>query len=145
MKLIKKNSNEKGFTLVELVIVIAILAILALILVPAVSKYVGNADKAKNEASIRTIYSSAITEVATDPSIIDANGTEVTAAGITLIKEASNLKGSDPITVNVLNGNVESVTYTVKGVVYSFNGQEVTTGDNSVEGQDQKNQITIIK
>lgn len=44
IKLIKKY--QKGFTLVELVTVIAILAIVALILIPSISKYVGNADGA---------------------------------------------------------------------------------------------------
>ena len=64
MKLIKKN-NKKGFTLIELVIVIAILAILALILVPAIGKYIGNANDAKNQASARTIYTNAVLAMST--------------------------------------------------------------------------------
>lgn len=63
MKLIKKN-NKKGFTLVELIVVIAILAILALILVPAITKYVDGANKSKDQANARAIYSEAMLMIA---------------------------------------------------------------------------------
>lgn len=59
MKLIKKN-NKKGFTLVELIVVIAILAILALILVPAITGYVEKANKSKDYANARALYSEAV-------------------------------------------------------------------------------------
>ena len=42
----KKTKDNKGFTLVELIVVITILAILAAILVPALLGYI---DKAKNQ------------------------------------------------------------------------------------------------
>lgn len=51
----KIYKNKKGFTLIELIIVIVILAILAAIAIPAVSKYVGNANMARVEADINTI------------------------------------------------------------------------------------------
>ena len=55
MKTIKKN--EKGFTLVELVIVVAILAILAALLVPRIMGNVEEAKKSKELANARTIAS----------------------------------------------------------------------------------------
>lgn len=55
MKTIKKN--EKGFTLVELVIVVAILAILATLLVPRIMGNVEEAEKSKELANARTIAS----------------------------------------------------------------------------------------
>ncbi|NLC64653.1 MAG: prepilin-type N-terminal cleavage/methylation domain-containing protein, partial [Erysipelothrix sp.] len=58
MKLIRKN--KKGFTLVELIVVIAILAILALILVPAITGYVSKANKSKNQANARAVYTTAM-------------------------------------------------------------------------------------
>ena len=53
-------SEKKGFTLIELVIVIAILSILALILVPTINKYTVEANKAKDQASLRTLYTEAL-------------------------------------------------------------------------------------
>lgn len=44
-----KENKKKGFTLVELIVVLVILAILAALLVPALTGYI---DKAKNKAII---------------------------------------------------------------------------------------------
>lgn len=46
---IRKMKNQKGFTLVELIVVLVILAILAAMLVPALTGYI---DRAKNQAII---------------------------------------------------------------------------------------------
>ena len=59
MKWINKKRNKKGFTLVELVVVIAILGILAAIAVPKLSKSRENAAIAAHNANVRTIESSA--------------------------------------------------------------------------------------
>ena len=52
---IDKNKN-KGFTLVELVIVVAILAILVGILAPAYSKYVERSAESTDLENVRTAY-----------------------------------------------------------------------------------------
>lgn len=72
MKLIKKN-NKKGFTLVELIVVIAILAILALILVPAITGYVGKANKSKDYANARALYSEAVIQYSEKGNVEDIN------------------------------------------------------------------------
>lgn len=109
----KKLKNNKGFTLIELVVVIAILAILALILVPAIGKYIGDANISKNKASARTIYSNAVLE--------NSKGTYTksteTGHDIDLDEAVEKLSNAATGTVDVTlkDGSVVSIVYRPDG------------------------------
>jgi general secretion pathway protein G len=49
-----RNRNEKGFTLIEVVVVVAVIAILAAVLTPYITKYIDDSKiaKARNEAQV---------------------------------------------------------------------------------------------
>lgn len=53
------KENKKGFTLIEMIVVIAIIGVLAAILVPSLSGYVRTAKESKKEANARTVYTAA--------------------------------------------------------------------------------------
>ena len=53
-----KHTNKKGFTIVELVIVIAVIAILAAVLIPNLSRLVGKANESKALQEARNTVSS---------------------------------------------------------------------------------------
>lgn len=65
----KKILTKKGFTLIELIVVIAILAILAAILIPSLTNYLDESNKAKNLANARSAYSELMLQNATNPKV----------------------------------------------------------------------------
>ena len=72
-KLLNKKKNNKGFTLVELVIAIAILAILVGLLAPQYTKYVEKSRKAADASNMDELVK-AIQVYATDKAITPATG-----------------------------------------------------------------------
>lgn len=108
MKKILKN--KKGFTLIELIVVIAILAILAAILIPSLTNYLAKATYSKNQANARSYYSAVALEVATkNPSPADGSYTP-TSTG--------NPCGTTAVTVT--SGGVSAYSCTIDGKAFTL-------------------------
>ncbi len=63
--LIKKLKNKKGFTLMEMLIVVAIMVILVAVSIPVFTSQLGNARKATDDANIRAAKSVMLTQYMT--------------------------------------------------------------------------------
>lgn len=125
---INKKRNKKGFTLVELVIVIAILGILVAIAVPKLSRSRLTAQVATHNANVRILKSAAAMYMADNP-------TEMKIEDGGLKKYLDD--GKMPVTV-VKVGTVEAKTdYTVelfKGDIVVTPGEaKISTDGKTVE------------
>ena len=74
MKKELRNKKKKGFTLIELIVVIVILGVLALVVVPRVGGFTKDAAISSHNANVRTLHSAAMMYAAEHP------GTAVTSA-----------------------------------------------------------------
>lgn len=109
------KNNKKGFTLVELVIVVAVMAVLVAVAIPTVSSIVGTAEDAVDNSNAKTIESLIKLEEAKMSN----------EAGTTATVGASNI--DDAITEGKLGLDGSFVYDPVTGVV--------SVGTTEVEGQ----------
>lgn len=119
----KKLNNKKGFTLVELIIVITIIAVLSAVLVPTMSNIVGGANDSAARSNARAAYSAANTQLG----LYKINGEEITAQKLVEAAEKS-MGGSGKIGVKIKDENgvilIDQVYW--EGISGSLKGAKAT-------------------
>lgn len=99
-----KKNNRKGFTIVELVIVIAVIAILATVLVPTFGDVIGNANKTAAVQEVKNAYTAYTVKYATtagydDDIVIKYEGKFYSVTGGAVVDENGNLvSAAEPAT-----------------------------------------------
>lgn len=135
-KILQRLRERKGFTLIEMIIVIAIIAILIALIAPNLQKFLKTAKETRANADAKTLYTSASTylvEQYTKGKTV-ANGTWTQGSmPDNFLDEYFNeneIKSGVAFTVEVKDGAVVSVTWTEDGIVgkYPLNNKESESG-----------------
>ena len=130
------KKNNKGFSLVELIIVIAIMAILAGALAPALIKYINKSRRSADISNADTIRTACQTAMSDEVAMV-AIGTGVTGASVSDLKssygafstEISSILGNSTITSKYFDkGNEFTVDINVAGntVIVKAGSQQVS-------------------
>ena len=110
-----RKNNRKGFTIVELVIVIAVIAVLAGVLIPTFSGIVGKAKASKAQQEAAALYKELYALDMSDGKLDELdNG------------EAITIDGKTGYTYDVANDGTITFSWTVDGYEASFDGAEWT-------------------
>jgi len=107
----KKKNNKKAFTLIELIVVIAIIGVLVAILVPTMTGFVNEAKLSTANANARTIYSIAQAEATFQQVSGEGIPTSATVTAA-IADQVGDMDGTYEVTVGA-DGNVTLVTFTL--------------------------------
>ncbi len=132
-----KKMNNKGFSLVELIIVIAIMAILAASIAPALIRYIDKSRKSNDitaAGTIKTAVDSALANEAAYDEVQVATKT-ASAPGVLMVKVSNKSLSAYSA---VFSTEVSSNLSTIPGVKYTKNG-----ADSFTVYIDNKGQITV--
>lgn len=128
------QKNNKGFSLVELIVVVAIMAVLMGILVPTLVKNVEKSKKQKDASAIEEIRSTMVTTLA-DPTYSDIEATIVydgTTIDVDTPKNISELEPNVKTFLTAVSADVKDWEFTSKAykaddeVTFVISGQMVT-------------------
>lgn len=132
------QKNNKGFSLVELIVVVAIMAVLMGILVPTLVKNVEKSKKQKDASAIEEIRSTMVTTLA-DPTYSDIEATIVYDGTTIDVDNPKTITAVKPITagevktfLTAVNADVKDWKFTSKAykaddqVTFVISGQMVT-------------------
>lgn len=127
-----KKNDKKGFTLVELIVVLIILAILAALLVPALKGYIDKAQEKQIVGETRQVVMAAQT-------MVDEAYAENKSIASPITDDTGSLKKSDIAKLAELpDGNITSITVTnglVTKVEYIRNGKTCTYTKDSATAE----------
>ena len=143
--MIKRKSNKKGFTIMEMLIVVAIIAVLAAIAIPTFNGALTKSKEAADVANVRAAYAAMQVAILTDDAGVPTDN--ITAATKT---KTSTGGTSAPIT-DYLSGdlNYAKLTYSYESTgkvgTITYTPGKLTGGNGTVVTSEVKTFVWTIK
>ena len=137
-----KKLNNKGFSLVELIIVIAIMAILVGVVGTQVIPYLENSRKAKDTQILSAWNTAAVSAYSTEAGNLNANATYTititpTSASASSSEGAGDVKGKDAIQKTFFElTNLTAGGYAFSTEMASKAGKDISQVDIVIDGED---------
>lgn len=131
----KVRGNKKGFTLAELLVVVAIVGILVAISIPVFTSQLAKARKATNQANMRAAKAAAVAQYLTDSKEGQAYYEYELEEGIAKSIDALTLKTSKTIEAADNDKRYTKIEVSVKASSVNSNGNtgvDTTNADGSV-------------
>ena len=127
----QRTLNNKGFSLIELIVVIAIMAILVGAMAPQVTKYIEKSRKSADAQALGTLYTAVLTELL-DPDVT----TKPKTGTIKIGTDGKASEGTNPVTSGVLKtmGISTISNFQLKSNAYSKGGNTITVTVNEGDG-----------
>ena len=120
-----KRNNNKGFTLAELLIVVAIIAVLVAIAIPVFTSQLEKSREATDVANVRSAYAEVVTEALTQ-----TTPGEITAT-VALKQQQNGWQGADPSSTLAQLGITATTGFssTTQNVEVSVHGEPHQNGN----------------
>ena len=119
--MIKRKSNKKGFTIMEMLIVVAIIAVLAAIAIPTFNGALTKSKEAADVANIRAAYAEVTIGFLTGEETTFPN--DDTTAKALITDKTGTLKGKGTLSA--------TVTSTPNKIVYKYVATKLTGGNDT--------------
>ena len=126
-----KKMNNKGFSLIELIIVIAIMAVLVAIIAPNLSKYLGSSKKQTDNKNIDEVVSQ-VKNCISDASINDVNPTSNPTSTQTAIYTLSGTGNNSTICTAGANGDPDFALLIQKALADTNTTSKVKSTNNII-------------
>ncbi len=118
-----KKNNNKGFTLMEMLIVVAIIAVLVAIAIPVFTNQLEKAREATDAANIRSAYAEVMACALTDASVDDAKVNGVVKGGT----DGAYTYSKDVVAVQKQKGWQNTSITEIAGIKVADSGEDVIT------------------